>query len=162
MERKGVDAQFGERVKAERKRCRWTQPELAKMLKDKGIQPMGPVTISKIESGDRPARLTEALRLAECFGVSVDALLGRTTDRRDDHAYALRAMGDVARRSAVQLHDINATLCERLEELAPFGSEDLQASVRDACGGLHTAYKALESIDVAHEIARLLLPEESA
>ena len=41
MERKGVDQQFGERVRVERKHRGWTQPELAKMLSDKGIEPMG-------------------------------------------------------------------------------------------------------------------------
>ena len=117
MARKSVDQQFGERVRVERKHRGWTQPELAKMLSDKGIGPMGPVTISKIESGDRPARIIEALGIAECFGVSVDALLGRSTDQRDNQAYALRSLRITADRSAHQIRDIANTLNERLADM---------------------------------------------
>lgn len=114
MERKGADARFGERVRAERKHRGWTQPELAKMLHDKGIRPMQAVIISKIESGERPARVTEAASIAECFEVSVDALLGRTTDERNDRDYAQRVLRDIARRSAQQIRDIRSMLGERI------------------------------------------------
>lgn len=114
MARKSADQQFGERVRIERKHRGWTQPGLAEMLHDKGIRPMQSVIVSKIESGDRPARVTEAAGIAECFGVSVDALLGRTTDPRDDQAYARRVLHDIALRSAQQVRDVQSLLGERI------------------------------------------------
>ena len=81
------------------------------------MNPWVAVTISKIESGDRPARIIEALGIAECFGVSVDALLGRSTDRRDNQAYALRSLRITADRSAHQIRDIANTLNERLADM---------------------------------------------
>ena len=83
---------------------------------------MQAVIISKIESGDRPARIIEALGIAECFGVSVDALLGHSTDERDDQAYARRVLHDIALRSAQQIHDIANALSERI--FAVHGSSD--------------------------------------
>ena len=122
MKRKSVDQQFGEQVRVERKHRGWTQPKLAKMLSDKGIEPMQAVIISRIESGDRQARIIEALGIAECFGVSVDALLGHSTDERDDQAYARRVLHDIALRSAQQIHDIANALSERI--FAVHGSTD--------------------------------------
>jgi transcriptional regulator with XRE-family HTH domain len=78
---------------------------------------MQEVIISKIESGERPARITEALGLAQCFGVSVDALLGRGTERLDNREYALRSLRITADRSAHQIRDIANALDERLTDM---------------------------------------------
>ncbi len=161
MERKWVDSQFGKRVKAERERHSWTQEELAKMLSDKGIRPMHAVTIAKIESGYRSVRINEALGLADLFGASLDALLGHTTDPRDDQAYALLGLADTAKRSARQVADIAAAVAERLQDVHEFAHENLRADGQRAWDALREANAALTAIarvDVADGLGILLLP----
>ena len=135
--KKSADQVFGERVRPERKHRGWTQPELAEMLHDKGIRPMHAVIISKIETGDRPARVTEAARLAECFGVSVDALAGRTTDPRDDRAYALRVLATPRTAPGIRCWTSRIALHERLSDVLGTGfdfegREQLQADYQRA------------------------------
>jgi transcriptional regulator with XRE-family HTH domain len=79
--REQMDSYFGERVRKEREQRRWSQEELAKRMTDKGI-PVYASTIAKIESEKkpRPARLGEAVVIAELFEVPVSALLGRQPD----------------------------------------------------------------------------------
>lgn len=91
---------FGERVKAERQARGWTQPYMAELLETHGI-PMGVTTVTKIEGGSRPVRIVEAVGMADVFGVSVDALMGRGPSD-DDLAFALRVLRDNARRSSGQ------------------------------------------------------------
>ena len=40
---------------------------MAKMLADRGVQPMHPTTIAKIEAGDRSVRINEAVEIADLF-----------------------------------------------------------------------------------------------
>ena len=74
---KWADDRFGKRVKAERERRGWSQAEMAKILSDKGLRPMHPTTVAKIEAGDRSVRINEAVGMADLFEVSMDSLLGR-------------------------------------------------------------------------------------
>ena len=151
MEIRSTDTQFGERVRAERRHRGWTQPELAKILRDKGIDPMHAVTVSKIEAGDRPVRITEALSLAECFGVSVDALLGHSTDPRDDQAYARRVLRDISLRSAQQIHDIANALSERIYTVHGSGPEGWPKRARLAWAALEEAQAALVDLAQSEE-----------
>ena len=149
--KKSPDVVFGERVRLERKQRGWPQSQLSEMLRAKGVEHMHTVTISKIEAGDRPARLTEALRLAECFGVSVDALAGRTTDPRDDRMYALRVLADTADRSRRQVLDITIALHERLSDVLVTGfdfegREQLQADYQRAVDTLRSGALALTTL----------------
>lgn len=109
---------------------------------------MHEVTVSKIESGDRPARITEALSIAELFGVSVDALLGHSTDERDDQAYARRVLRDISLRSAQQIHDIANALSERTF-VAHGSADEWPKRAQIAWTALEDAQAAL--VDLAQE-----------
>src|ERR1700757_666309 len=76
--REQMDFYFGERVRQGRERLGWSQEELAKRMTDKGI-PVYASTIAKIESErkPRPARLGEAIVIADLFEVPLDVLIGR-------------------------------------------------------------------------------------
>jgi transcriptional regulator with XRE-family HTH domain len=115
---KWTDQRFGERVKDEREARGWSQADMAKMLFDKGIKPMHPTTVAKIEAGVRSVRINEAVGIADLFGVSVDSLLGRKPgDQRNELQYLLRLLRDTARQSSQQVWATMETLREQLEEL---------------------------------------------
>lgn len=63
---------FGECLKTERKTRNLTQAELAKVL---GVTER---TIRNYETGEREPDLTQAVKLADFFNVSLDYLFGRT------------------------------------------------------------------------------------
>ena len=65
-------------MRRERKSRGLSLAQLAKLLQAKGIKRIYPTTIAKIEYGERPAKLDEAIALADVFGVSLDALVGRS------------------------------------------------------------------------------------
>jgi transcriptional regulator with XRE-family HTH domain len=115
---KWADKRFGERVKAERDHRGWSQAEMAKILSDRGIHPMHPTTVAKIEAGDRSVRINEAVGIADLFEVSLDSLLGRKPGaQRDELQYLLRVLRDTARQSSQQVWSTMETLREQLEEL---------------------------------------------
>lgn len=88
------------------------------MLGDKGIKGIYPTTIAKIESGERAVRIDEAAALADLFEVSLDALLGRRHNSREDElAYSLRLLRDTARDSSQQVGAAMDAIREQLEEL---------------------------------------------
>jgi transcriptional regulator with XRE-family HTH domain len=115
---KWIDDRFGDRLKAERERRGWTQPELAMMLSDKGIEPMHATTIAKIEAARRSVRINEAVGIADLFGVSLDSLLGlKWRPKGDDIDYALRVLHDAARQSAYHARLAADGLDKQLREL---------------------------------------------
>ena len=69
---------------------------MARMLVNRGIEPMHSTTIAKIEAGDRSVRLNEAVAISDLFEVDLDHLLGR--DKPDDSTveYALMCLNGYA------------------------------------------------------------------
>lgn len=115
---KWVDSRFGERLKAERERRRWTQPQMADLLSDRGIAPMHATTIAKIEAGSRSVRINEAVGIADLFDVSLDSLLGRKPGaQRSELTYRLRVLRDNTEKSAAQVARIEMSIREQLDEL---------------------------------------------
>ena len=84
---------FSKRLRAEREQRGWSQADMAERLSDKDI-PMHWTTIAKIEAGDRSVRIAEAVGIADLFEVSLDALLGRSVEPKNDERYAARALHD--------------------------------------------------------------------
>jgi transcriptional regulator with XRE-family HTH domain len=71
----GLDADVGRRIKALRKAQRISQSNLiVKMALLYGIQ-WHQSTVTNVERGERPLKLSEALAVADVLGVSLDALL---------------------------------------------------------------------------------------
>lgn len=67
---------FGERLKGLRNEKGWTQPKLCEKLETMDLF-LAPATISAWEHAQRSPTLTDAMKIADLFGVSVDYLLGR-------------------------------------------------------------------------------------
>jgi transcriptional regulator with XRE-family HTH domain len=139
------DTRFGERLKDERGHRGLTQPQLAKLLAEKGIKPMHATTIAKIEAGVRSVRINEAVGIADLFGVSLDSLLGRRPGAGRDHerAYLLRSLRDTSRGSSQQVWAAMETIRERLAEL-PEGYDELRTQGYDTWANrLYPAYDSL-------------------
>ena len=98
----GEDAYFRDRLRSEREHRGWTQTDLAKMLSDNGIAGMYKATIAKIEAGDRGVKLHEAAAIASLLGVSVDALLGRSSSPQNDVVFLVRSLRDTAGRPRIR------------------------------------------------------------
>jgi transcriptional regulator with XRE-family HTH domain len=136
---KWIEDHFRKRLKDERERQRLKQDDLAKMLKPKGID-MHWTTIAKIEKGTRSVRIDEAAAFADCFGISVDTLLGRKARPKSDQVHVLISVADTAIRSAGQIVDVAVAVRDRIDDLSAF--DDLPA--RDSLiAGCEQAYEAL-------------------
>jgi transcriptional regulator with XRE-family HTH domain len=107
---------FRKRLKSERDRRGWSQADMAKMLSDKEI-PMHPTTIAKIEAGDREVRIDEAAGIADLFGVSLDALLGRK-GMEDDQSHALSVLAGEAEKVVPDLMQIRERVWRAYQDLA--------------------------------------------
>lgn len=63
---------IGDRVRQAREARGMTQAELSQALRDRGSSHFHPTTISRIEKGERPLRLSDALALSSVLDTSVD------------------------------------------------------------------------------------------
>ena len=101
-----ADARFAQRVKAERERRRISQTQIVTALAaDHGVR-WHQSTMTKVEAGERPVRLMEALAVASVLGVPLEDLL-------DDPGSA-----PARRRRAERLHGRDAELLELAVYLA--------------------------------------------
>jgi transcriptional regulator with XRE-family HTH domain len=152
---KWTDKRFGKRVKAKRDARGWSQADMAKMLSDRGIHPMHPTTVAKIEAGDRSVRINEAVGIADLFEVSVDSLLGRKPGAQGSElTYRLREFLDTARQSCQQVWAIMETTREQLKELPTESdsAEKLQKMGYDICRNhLDPAHEALTRLAIASD-----------
>ncbi len=149
--RERTESYFGTRVRDERERRRWSQEELAKRMKAKGIDGVYASTIAKLESEKKPraVRLAEAIAIADVFDVSIDTLLGRKGRQESDLAYTLRGLFDTAGESSRQVAGIADTLSERLVDLSVFefeGCDTLKSEGNKALAALQVALKLLDRV----------------
>ena len=133
MERQTLaENRFRERVRQERIHRKWSQADLANRLQRKGLDQVYPTTVAKIESGDRAVRISEATALADLFGTSVDMLLGRMA-QKNDARLAARLLLDAVGQASWQVDSVEATVRERLAELAVFEQQGWELGFRSAC-----------------------------
>lgn len=71
----GEDARFAANVKRLRESKGWSQGELARRMVAAGRTGFHQTTISRIEKGERPVRISEAIGLAEVFDTSVSNMV---------------------------------------------------------------------------------------
>lgn len=93
------------RVRVEREDRGWSQTDLSKRLADNGVH-MPSTVISKVELGERALRIEEVAGLADLFGMSVDALLGRTRGLPTQGLRILDELSDTAGAMADELEVI--------------------------------------------------------
>jgi transcriptional regulator with XRE-family HTH domain len=118
-----ADEAFGHRVRLLREQEGITLAALCERMKAVGVEYMNPSTLSRIETGKRPARLAEAFALARLFGVSLELMDPAHDDLRSAQTYVRstlnsfyairRTIGNLAM-GQERLREIRATLVENM------------------------------------------------
>lgn len=75
-----TEARFAEWLKAARTEAGMSQQKVADALRAQGHANLHQSNFAKIERGERPVRLAEAVAMAELFGTTIDAALGLRAD----------------------------------------------------------------------------------
>src|SRR5664279_107210 len=100
-----VDIAIGARVRAVRTQRGLSQGDMADLLRRQGI-PWSQGTLSKVETGDRPIRLSEAPLVAHALGLELEELAAG----KSRVAAALRRAGVVVREARYQLDNAQTEL----------------------------------------------------
>jgi transcriptional regulator with XRE-family HTH domain len=127
-----LDRAFRDNLRRERKSRKLSLAALAQLLQDKGLS-VHATTIAKIEYGERPAKLDEAAALADVFGVSLDALIGRRRGRSGDKSLPLHALAKRTAGTAVAVDALEAGVREHLDELQEFTLRRDEAAAVTEC-----------------------------
>lgn len=121
---------------------------MAEMLSAKGIAPIHPTTLAKIEAGTRSVRINEAVAIADLLDVSLDALLGRQRPDDSTLTFAMTTLLDYAQDTSNQIGQARGTASDvedQLEDAAErFDSphlEALQSAARGVAGHLDKAHR---------------------
>lgn len=72
-----MDANFARNMTRLRESAQMSQAEMVQKLRDEGWRNVHPTTISRIEKGERPVRLSEAARIAQVLGQDLPHMLMR-------------------------------------------------------------------------------------
>ena len=85
---KELDANFGRRVREERERSGMPQSHIALVLKLSYGHQWHQTTVAKVEAGERPVKLAEAVAVSYVLGVPLDQLI----DGQNTHVPASKQM----------------------------------------------------------------------
>jgi transcriptional regulator with XRE-family HTH domain len=142
-----VQKRFRERVYAERTRPgrNWSQAELAKRLKAKGLRHILASTVAKIEIGERAVRIDEASALADLFAMSVDELLGRSAAGAD-LVWTASRLTNMASQNAGDMGNLAELIGDELKDIRYYAEFDLQhPDVTELITAAETAMSAAEN-----------------
>jgi transcriptional regulator with XRE-family HTH domain len=152
---KMADEQIGTRIAERRESHGWSQADLSKLLKARGVS-VYPNMLHKIERGDRAIRVDELSALATVFGISVDTLLGRRIRSASaDVAFALHAALRATYQGASQAYIAGENMRDRAGDLITLIGEsdpDYDRLVAVA----HQIASAADVLDKASEATRTL------
>jgi transcriptional regulator with XRE-family HTH domain len=138
-----TETRFRERVTRERKRRKWSQSGVAKMLEDRGVPGLTGTTIAKVERGDRAVRIDEAAAFADIFGLPLDELIGRHLDERTRAlSYVIQAITGTMHQVAPAVTALKTEFAEISAELGAFdfdGRAELDAAAQECHNALDHA-----------------------
>ena len=120
-----VDDLLRDNLRNERERRKLTQTQVAEMLLPR-VRSMHTSTVAKIEAGTRAVHADELSAYADIFGVSVDALLGRTRDGTD-LAWAVAKLTSSAQKTASEVHALYDRINADLEDVAYYAADSTAA-----------------------------------
>jgi transcriptional regulator with XRE-family HTH domain len=146
---KWTDKQFGKVLKKHRVRRGWTQPQMAEMLADKGVQPMHDTTVAKIEAGTRSVRINEAAGFADVLGIPLDALLGRRSSRAAETALGwafIKELRDTAQYQATTVRRMGTQLSDALDGVG-FAGHEFYGITDELCEIADRVYESLHDAE---------------
>lgn len=121
---------------------------------------MYPTTVAKIEAGERAARIDEIVAVADIFGVTVDALVGRSPRRqRRDKSLVFSALVGFMQQVAGQTEALEAALRDRLADLDGFDLRKDELAAFTECQ--RAADSMADSIAATRKAQRRLSPVNS-
>jgi hypothetical protein len=121
-----------------------------------GIDNMYPTTVAKIEAGDREVKLDEAAALADLFGMSLDAMLGKGMPDESSLTFALMNVSSYAAMAARHTATAGQTATDLEEILEDIEDRferpevpDLMGLAREAARHLDSAKTIYDRVDLA-------------
>lgn len=115
--------QFRQRVRAERERRGWTQSQVASMIERRGVPGAIATTIAKLEAGNRAVRVDELAALADIFGISVDALIGRNS-AGSDLVWAISKLTSTAGKAINDVSSIGQRISGEMQDVRHYAQFD--------------------------------------
>jgi transcriptional regulator with XRE-family HTH domain len=132
----------------------WSMAAMADILRGKGLK-VYPTTIAKIEAGDRTVKVDELVAYAEVFEVSVDTLLGHSTQGAGDKLVQVSALADLGMASLWQLQATEARLRRAVAAVDGFKltkhENILRTGCANACNAMTDAIVALDDTTAARD-----------
>ena len=129
-----ADSIFARRLRAVRKQAGKTQKQLADLMADRGHK-MRQSTVAKIESGERPVSIGEAVQLAEVLGASLMDLVTDGITGRQEREYRQLAEAKIKVRSLEHETAERDKLLQEAQFLYENAKDRLQAA-RDELSGM--------------------------
>lgn len=90
-----TDEMFGINLQRRREKQGLSKTQFAAELSAAGMSQFHPTTISRVEAGERPVRLSEALTIARVLGLSLDELASDPLVGDEEVDHALTQVADV-------------------------------------------------------------------
>lgn len=99
---------FGLEVKARREEQKWSMTEFANLLKQAGLENFHPTTVSRMESGQRPVRLSEAVIIAHVLGDTLDNLVVEPLTGDEDIREHMQYMSHASMMAGRWIHGVSS------------------------------------------------------
>ncbi|MCD4850092.1 helix-turn-helix domain-containing protein [Arthrobacter sp. AK01] len=112
------DELFGLEVQSQREYKGWSMTEFASMLKAAGLNNFHPTTVGRMERGERPVRLSEAVVIAEVLGSKLDDLVVEPLEADSAVRWSIKAVESSSKRAARYLDNVRFQREELEGELA--------------------------------------------
>ncbi|MEB4210990.1 helix-turn-helix transcriptional regulator [Mycobacterium sp. 94-17] len=155
------DHAFGDRLKRYRERNGWTQVQLAEQLSANGLKGMTGAQVYRIEKGERSVRAVEAGVLADLYGVSVDALLGKRARPKADLLDAVMGLAETVEYTGISLRSLERALREAAETLADADTEGRYADLVEASESAREALAlAADTVELADALPSIHITQE--
>lgn len=146
-----ADELFGLEVQAQRESKGWSMTEFAAMLSAAGLSNFHPTTVGRMERGERPVRLNEAVIIAQVLGSTLDDLVVEPLPGDEEVKEAMENIERLSKDAAVTFKRI-----ELWRTMLATTVEELDARLRE--GAIHPEHK--EDVEASLESARGMLNED--
>lgn len=157
-----LDSAYGKRLRDLRDSSGRTQADVVDALNSRGIRHMNATTLSRIEAGARPVRLSEAKAFADIYGWTLAALAAQDDEfelieqaRRSEHQARMQLAE--FREGVVELFERQRALVRSNESLARLlETTEVGSDLRDDLTSLKRDVDELIAVDPAVEAASLI------
>jgi transcriptional regulator with XRE-family HTH domain len=130
-------------LRAERLRRNWSQLDVTNMITERYGINIYASSVAKIEAGDRTVFPEELFAFADLFGMSADALLGRSSSGTDV-MWAASKLSTNAHKMVAELLGIQQHVADDVQDLAHYADRDKKSeSVQSLIDAGNRSYAAL-------------------